>query len=72
MAEPIRAEDEAPPEDGELVATAQPDPLRAAFAKALAELIAALPPGVERDIAVAETMEAHLRAAAALARRRLN
>jgi hypothetical protein len=55
---------------GDLVGSAHCDVLRHAFASALGALIEALPPGVERDIAVAETIEAHMRAVATLAHRR--
>jgi len=51
---------------------ARPDPLRAAFGQCLAALMAALPPGVERDIAMQAVMEAHSCVVAALARRRMN
>jgi hypothetical protein len=46
----------------ELVASARPDLLRAAFAQALGEIMRLLPPGVERDIAMTEVLEAHARA----------
>jgi hypothetical protein len=44
----------------------EPDPLRSAFGYAMAALIEHLPEGPMRDFAVAETMEAHTRATAAL------
>jgi hypothetical protein len=53
-----------------LPAAAKPDPLRSAFAQAIGALMAGLQPGIERDVAVAEIMEAHDRTVAALAHRR--
>jgi hypothetical protein len=57
-------------EEGET--KARPDPLRAAFGAAIEALMENLPEGEQRKVAVIEMMEAHHRAAAALARRRMN
>jgi hypothetical protein len=67
MAERERPDDDDTPV---LVGIARPDALRAAFASALGVLMEAIPPGVEREIAVTEMMEAHDRTVATLAHRR--
>jgi hypothetical protein len=54
----------------DLVGSAYPDLLRAAFAQALGTLIDALPEGAMRNAAVAEMIAAHQRTAERLARRR--
>jgi hypothetical protein len=57
--------------DGELVETVTPDPIRVAFAAALGALIQSLPPSYARDVAIEQTIRAHLRTEEAVARRRI-
>jgi hypothetical protein len=56
---------------GELVATVTADPLRSAFAAAMAALMERLPAGHTSDIALTEIIAAHERTEHALARRRV-
>jgi len=56
---------------GELVDRVTVDPLRKAFASALAAIVEALPPSRARDIAVEQIIGAHQRTEELLARHRV-